>query len=196
MNSSHQQDMPQDALVQHSDGTQPIPGAKPFMSPYLAGMGLGLVLLTSFLVMGKGLGASGGFGRLGALFVNRIAPDHIVRLEHAKGLVTSEVPLMKDGLVFALLGIAIGGFLSALANKRVARFGTVERGPQSSRALRLTMALIGGVFMGFAARMARGCTSGQALSGGAMLSLGSWAFMICVFAGGFGFAWFVRRQWR
>ena len=99
-------------------------------------------------------------------------------------------------MVFALLGVAIGGFLSALSNKRVAPFGTVERGPQSSRTLRLTMALIGGVFMGFAARMARGCTSGQALSGGAMLSLGSWAFMICVFAGGFGLAWFVRRQWR
>jgi uncharacterized protein len=176
--------------------TPDIRGAKPYLSPYLAGLGLGLVLLASFLVTGKGLGASGGFGRIGALFVDRISPQHIERLEHAKGLVMSEVPILKDGLIFVLVGVAIGGFLSALANGRVAKFGTVERGPNSSKALRLSMALIGGILMGFAARMARGCTSGQALSGGAMLSLGSWAFMFALFGGGFLFAWFVRRQWR
>ncbi len=170
--------------------------ARPYLSPYLAGFGLGLVLLASFLIMGKGLGASGGFGRMGALFVNRVAPEHIERLEHARGLVASEVPVLKDGLVFVLIGVAIGGFLSALSNGRVARPGTVERGPNTGKTRRLVMALIGGGFMGFAARLARGCTSGQALSGGAMLALGSWAFMFAVFAGGFGFAWFVRKQWR
>jgi len=50
--------------------------------------------------------------------------------------------------------------------------------------------------MGFAARFARGCTSGQALSGGALLSVGSWVFMMAVFAGGYLMAPFVRRQWR
>ncbi|MCB9914001.1 MAG: YeeE/YedE family protein [Planctomycetes bacterium] len=177
-------------------GIAPLPGAKPYLSPYLAGLGLGLVLLFSFLVLGKGLGASGGFGRMGALVVDRIAPEHIEHLEHARGLVVSEVPVLKDGLVFALVGVAIGGFLSALSNRRVATRPMVERGPTTSLWLRLTLALVGGVIMGFAARMGRGCTSGQALSGGALLSLGSWAFMMSVFAGGFGFAWFVRRQWR
>ena len=33
------------------------------------------------------------------------------------------------------------------------------------------------------------------LSGGAMLSVGSWVFMLAVFAGGYGMAYFVRRQW-
>ncbi len=47
------------------------------------------------------------------------------------------------------------------------------------------MAVVGGILMGFAARLARGCTSGQALTGGAILSLGSWIFMMCVFAGGY-----------
>lgn len=177
-------------------GSTPIAGGKPYLSPYLAGLGLGLVLLASFLITGKGLGASGGFGRMGALFVERVAPQHIERLEHARGLVTSEVPLLKDGLVFVLLGVAVGGFLSALANGRVAAPVMIERGPNSSRWLRLSLAVLGGAMMGFAARLARGCTSGQALSGGAMLSLGSWAFMFSVFAGGFAFAWFVRRQWR
>ena len=170
--------------------------AKPYWSPYVAGFGLGLVLLASFLMTGKGLGASGGFGRLGALAVGRVAPEHIQTLEHARGLVTSEVPILKDGLVFVLIGTAIGGFIGALSAGRLKRFGTVERGPNASKLLRLSLALAGGVLMGFAARMGRGCTSGQALSGGAQLALGSWAFMFAVFGGGFAFAWFVRRQWR
>ena len=49
--------------------------------------------------------------------------------------------------------------------------------------------------MGYGARMARGCTSGQALSGGAVLSVGSWAFMFAVFGGGYALAYFVRRLW-
>jgi hypothetical protein len=49
--------------------------------------------------------------------------------------------------------------------------------------------------MGYGARLARGCTSGQALSGGAVLSAGSWAFMLAVFAGAYALAYFVRKLW-
>ncbi len=49
--------------------------------------------------------------------------------------------------------------------------------------------------MAYGARMARGCTSGQALSGGAVLSVGSWAFMFCIFGAGYAVAWFFRRLW-
>ena len=47
----------------------------------------------------------------------------------------------------------------------------------------------------FGARMARGCTSGQALTGGASLALGSWAFMLAVFAAVYGLAYFFRKEW-
>jgi uncharacterized membrane protein YedE/YeeE len=57
------------------------------------------------------------------------------------------------------------------------------------------MAFIGGALMGFGARYARGCTSGQALSGGAVLSVGSWAFMFAVFAGAYLLAYSVRKFW-
>ena len=57
------------------------------------------------------------------------------------------------------------------------------------------MAFVGGVLMGYGARLARGCTSGQALSGGAVLSAGSWMFMLAVFAGGYLVAFFLRRLW-
>jgi len=49
--------------------------------------------------------------------------------------------------------------------------------------------------MAYGARLARGCTSGQALSGGAVLSVGSWAFMFSIFGAGYAVAWFVRRLW-
>jgi hypothetical protein len=50
--------------------------------------------------------------------------------------------------------------------------------------------------MAFGAALARGCTSGQALTGGALLNLGSWAFMLMVFAGAYAVAYFFRWQWR
>ena len=60
---------------------------------------------------------------------------------------------------------------------------------------RLILAFIGGSIMGFGARLARGCASGMALTGGATLALGSWAFMLMMFAGGYMMAYFVKRQW-
>ena len=33
------------------------------------------------------------------------------------------------------------------------------------------------------------------MTGGAQLALGSWAFMFSVFAGAYGLAWFLRKQW-
>ena len=49
--------------------------------------------------------------------------------------------------------------------------------------------------MGFGAVLARGCTSGQALTGGALLSVGSWLFMIGAFAAAYVAAPFLRRAW-
>jgi hypothetical protein len=49
--------------------------------------------------------------------------------------------------------------------------------------------------MGYGARLARGCTSGQALSGGATLSAGSWALMFAIFGGAYALAYFLRKVW-
>jgi uncharacterized membrane protein YedE/YeeE len=57
-------------------------------------------------------------------------------------------------------------------------------------------AIGGGVLMGVGAKLARGCTSGQALSGGALLSVGSWIFIASCFAAGYALAPFARRLWR
>ena len=70
-----------------------------------------------------------------------------------------------------------------------------NKGPKISNKTRWMMAFLGGMLMGYGARLARGCTSGQALSGGAVLSVGSWAFMFAVFAGAYALAYFLRRYW-
>ena len=49
----------------------------------------------------------------------------------------------------------------------------VERGQAFSSGKRLGLALGGGVLIGYASSLAAGCTSGQALTGGALLANGS-----------------------
>jgi hypothetical protein len=102
-------------------------------------------------------------------------------------------PLM-DWLVFEVIGVFAGGLISGALAGRIAK--SIERGPSITNRWRLIFAFIGGALMGIGAKLARGCTSGQALTGGALLGVGSWAFMMCVFAGAYATAWFVRRQWK
>jgi uncharacterized membrane protein YedE/YeeE len=167
---------------------------KPYSNPYIVGIGLGLVLLASFLIMGRGLGASGAVSTVVAVAVEKTAPDHAAKNNFYKEyLGDGTTNPLKDWLVFEVIGVAIGGFLSGSLAHRIK--GKVEKGPHVSTRTRLIYAFVGGGLMGFGAKLARGCTSGQALTGGAFLNLGSWAFMLAVFGGGYLFAYFVRRQW-
>jgi uncharacterized membrane protein YedE/YeeE len=95
--------------------------------------------------------------------------------------------------VYMLVGTILGGLVSGLVNRRLR--WELRKGPGISSSARLAFALLGGAIMGYGARLARGCTSGQALSGGAVLSVGSWAFALSIFAAGYAMAWFVRRLW-
>jgi len=93
-----------------------------------------------------------------------------------------------------LAGTLLGGLLSAAAAGRVGI--TIERGPTASAGLRLGLALLGGGLAGLGARFASGCTSGQALSGGAMLQTGSFVFTGACFAAAFAVAPLVKKEWR
>jgi uncharacterized protein len=167
---------------------------QPYWNPYLAGLGLGLVLLGAFVVMGRGLGASGAFASAIAAGVNAIAPQHAASNEfYAEYLGDGTQSPLKDWLVFEVIGVFVGGFISGTLAGRVRK--TIEKGPRISVNGRFGYAFVGGMIMAFGAKLARGCTSGQALTGGALLGLGSWSFMLAVFAGAYAVAYFVRRQW-
>lgn len=167
---------------------------KPHMNPYWAGFGLGLVLLASFVIMGRGLGASGAFTTAIATAVHGVAPTHAEgNAFYREYLGDGTVSPLKDWLVFEVLGVFVGGFLSGALGNRLKI--TIEKGPRISTPARLILAFIGGALMGIGAKLALGCTSGQALTGGALLNLGSWIFMMCVFGGAYALAWFLRREW-
>jgi uncharacterized membrane protein YedE/YeeE len=167
---------------------------RPFWNPYVAGVVLGLVLLASFLVMGFGLGSSGAVTRFAVAGAHLVAPKTVESNAYFSQYYGPGRHVLEDWLVFEVLGVFLGGLLGAYSAGRL-KLG-VEKGAHVTTARRLVLAVAGGVLMGFAARLARGCTSGQALTGGAALSLGSWVFMMAVFTGGYLVAPFVRKEWR
>jgi hypothetical protein len=167
--------------------------AQPYMNPYVAGVGLGLVLLAAFVVMGRGLGASGAFSAAVAWLAGVLSPDYAAGNGFLSPYLDGETHPLKTWLVFEVVGVFAGALLSGLLAGRVAR--TIERGPRISDGTRLALAFGGGALMAFGAHLARGCTSGQALTGGALLNAGSWLFMLCVFAGAYAVASLFRREW-
>ncbi len=169
-------------------------GPAPYWNPYVAGLLLGGALLASFLILGAGLGASAVPIRCGAWLENVVAPAHAQesRFFGQKYLAGSAHPL-RYYLTFMLVGTFLGGLFSAVLARRVKV--SVERGRAFDAWRRVALALAGGVLVGYASALASGCTSGQALTGGALLANGSIVFMLCVFGGGYAAAYFVRRQW-
>lgn len=164
-----------------------------YSNPYLAGFGLGLVLLAAFVVMGRGLGASGAFASVAAAVSSGVAPESARANDYFARYLSPQGTPRIDWLVIELIGVTIGGFASALLAGRLGV--ATERGPRITDGARLRFAFIGGATMGVGAVFARGCTSGQALTGGALLSVGSWVFMGAAFAAAYAAAPFLRKTW-
>ena len=168
--------------------------ARAYMNPYLAGVGIGLVLLGAFVIMGRGLGASGAFSSAVAAGVSSVAPERARSLEpYAAYMGDERRGPLADWLVLEILGVTIGGALSAWLAGRLRR--GIDRGPRVTDRARLLYAFGGGTIMGLGAKLARGCTSGQALTGGALLSVGSWLFIVAAFAAAYAASPLFRREW-
>ena len=165
-----------------------------YWDPYLAGVLLGLLLFLTFFLTGHGLGSSGGVNRILVAFEDLLVPRHVDTTPYLAGMAGGERNPLDHWIVWQVAGILAGGFVSGWLRGRV-RLET-RHGPRITPRTRWAMAFIGGIFMGYGARLARGCTSGQALSGSAVLSVGSWMFLVFVFVGGYLVAWFLRRLWQ
>jgi len=176
-----------------ADRPQSRPGPKPYLNPYVAGGLLGVVLFLAFFITGNGLGASGGINRILVAVEDKLAPEHVDRTAYLLNIAGGEKNPLDHWVVMITLGTLLGGFASGLVHRRL-KVETLK-GPRISVRSRWVLAFVGGLIMGYGARFARGCTSGQALSGGAVLSVGSWAFMFAVFGGGYALAWFLRKTW-
>ncbi len=168
--------------------------SKRYLNPYLGGVLLGLVLLMANFVSGRGLGASGAVKSVvGATIeaVDKKAPEKSLFMAEFKESHSGN-PL-NNWLVFEVLGVVVGGFLSGALWGRL-KF-KVEHSPKITSRKRLIFALIGGALFGFGAQLARGCTSGAALSGMAVLSLAGFVTMMAIFGTAFVLAYFFRKLW-
>lgn len=163
-----------------------------YWSPYVAGIGLGLTLLATFYVAGWGLGASSAFSLLAGVGMEKITPDFARSLRYFSGYLNVESPLL-NWVLFEVGGLFLGALAGALlsGNFKV----KLDRAPGVGARTRFVTAFSGGIIIGFSSRLARGCTSGVALTGGAQLAIAGWAFVMAMFASGFAAAVFLRRHW-
>jgi uncharacterized protein len=166
---------------------------KPYMNPYIAGSLLGLVLLAAMFLSGRGLGASGGLKYCVVSAVGTVDMAHAENSSYYSRYFADGKKPIKDWLVLEIAGVLAGGFISGAVSGRLKL--KVEKSPKISNARRLTFAFIGGVFFVYGAQLARGCTSGAALSGMAVLSLGGFVTMAVIFGSAYMFAWFFRKNW-
>ncbi len=167
---------------------------KKFMNPYMAGFLLGLVLLGTIYVTGRGLGASGAVKSVVLSTVEKVAPEHSAHTPFIKtyGEEHPGGPL-KDWLVFEVIGVIIGAFFSGVISNRVGI--KLERGPNITNRTRIIAAIAGGALFGFGSQLGRGCTSGAALSGMAVMSFGGLITMFAIFGSGYAFAYLFRKLW-
>ena len=151
-------------------------------SPYVVGIGIGILSWISFLISDKTLGCSTAFARTSGM---------IERL--FRGSKTEEKPYFKkyapviDWQWMLVLGVVIGAFVSAQLSGQfrlqwvpplwASTFGHTPLA-------RWAVALLGGILMGIGSRWAGGCTSGHGISGTLQLTISSWVAAICFFVGG------------
>lgn len=163
-----------------------------YWPPLLAGLGLGLALLLTFVITGHGLGSSGFFTRAAAAAGGWIMPEATAGNAYLGRYLDAGAPLLA-WITWEVVGMFIGALLGSFAARRFTP--AIERGPTTGKGLRLALALGGGVLTGFGARLARGCTSGLGLSGGATLAVAGFVFLITFFIGGFVVSMLTRRIW-
>jgi hypothetical protein len=164
-----------------------------YMNPYLSGILLGLVLLAAMFLSGRGLGASGGIKDTVVAVVGAVDKQHAMNTPYySKYYQNGEHPL-KNWLTLEIFGMVVGGFLSGALSHRL-KF-KIEKSPKISNRRRLLFAFLGGLFFVYGAQLARGCTSGAALSGMAVLSVAGFVTMAAIFGSAYLFAWFFRKLW-
>jgi hypothetical protein len=158
-------------------------------SPYVVGVGIGVLSWITFLTMNKALGTSSSFVHVAGLVESLFAPAHVAG-DAATPYFTKEInaktPLF-DWQLFLVVGVFLGAMASSLLSgdrvrEAVPGLWAWRFGP--SPWVRYTGAFLFGVVMLFGARLAGGCTSGHGISGSLQLALSSWVFFVALFVSG------------
>lgn len=164
-----------------------------YWNPYFGGFLLGIIVLLTFYITGRGIGASGGVKSVVVATVDAIAPTHAENSAYFSKFIKKDKSPLNNWLVFQMLGVIAGAFFSGAINKRLKV--KVQHSPKISVKTRLWFVLAGGFLFGMGAQLARGCTSGGALSGFSSYSFAGLLIMISIFGSGYLFAYFFRKLW-
>ncbi len=168
--------------------------SKQYINPYFGGVLLGLLLLLTVYITGRGLGASGAVKSTVVTTVDKVAPSYAKGQEYYSKFISDDKHPMSSWLVFESIGIFLGALLSGLVAGRVKKF-RIEHSPKITPKTRLIFATLGGIFFGIGSQFGRGCTSGAALSGTATMATAGFLAMILIFGSGYLFAYFFRKLW-
>ena len=167
--------------------------SKQYMNPYLAGTILGFVIIAAFVFSGEGLGASGAFKDTVATVVVKTAPEYSQNSHFFSRYLSLDHLPMKSWLVFEMFGVLVGGIISGAFAGRLKL--KIEHSPKITSQTRIIAAIIGGMLFGIGSQLGRGCTSGAALSGMAVMSVSGFIAAGAIFGTGYVFAWFFRKLW-
>jgi uncharacterized protein len=151
-------------------------------TPYIAGAGIGILSWFAFLLSDRPLGCSTAYARTSGMIERTIRGNVVLQKPYYKKF----APQI-DWEWMLVAGIVIGAFATAVILGEFAVIwvpSTFEAAFGSSAALRLAVALVGGILMGLGARWAGGCTSGHGISGTLQLAISSWVAVIVFFASG------------
>jgi uncharacterized membrane protein YedE/YeeE len=155
-------------------------------SPYLAGAGIGILACCAFLLSDRPLGCSTGYVKIGGLVERALRPAIVEKNEYYR-----VIPPAIDWQFMIVPGIIIGAFLSAVLSGSFHLVWVPALWGDTfgySPALRVVVAVIGGILLETGARWAGGCTSGHGISGTLQLSCASIAAAACFFIGGIAMA--------
>ncbi|MCI4627000.1 MAG: YeeE/YedE family protein [Candidatus Magnetoovum sp. WYHC-5] len=150
--------------------------------PILCGIGFAVVELLSFMISQRPLGAARGYTVIGSIV------EYVLTPEHAKNVSYWDIyePYI-EWTIASVAGVIFGSFLSSISSgefriKMVPDMWRFSKG--SSWVKRWVWALIGGILVGFGARMALGCTLGMLISGVIQLAPAGFIFMMSLWMGG------------
>ena len=151
-------------------------------SPYVVGMGIGILSWFTFLVSGKALGCSTSFARSAGMIEKAFRGSRVEMKVYYQ-----EYEPVVDWQWMLVAGMVLGALISSMLSgdfqwqwippRWEAAFG-------ADRLTRILVALLGGALLGFGSRWAGGCTSGHGISGTMQLAVSSWVSAICFFIGG------------
>lgn len=164
-----------------------------YWNPYFGGFLLGLIVLFTFYTTGRGLGASGAMKSGVVAAIEQIAPTHAENNAYYSKFISEDKSPLNTWLVFEVIGMLIGGMISGGLSGRIG--WRVQHSPKITKRRRLYFALGGGILFGIGAQIGRGCTSGAALSGMSVLSVGGFLITITIFGTGYLVAYFFRKNW-